>query len=88
MELKSMDGEDIDAISKNAGAESEDVQKDIREKAKGNPGSSSVLGQLATKGAEIYNTVAPNLGTGSEIWKKYSDECDKNLDTLIKKYGK
>ena len=88
IELGPMGDEYIDAISKEAGANSEDIQKDIRERAQGNPGASNVLGQLAAKGAEVYNTVAPNLGTGSEIWEKYSDECGKNLNTLIEKYRK
>jgi hypothetical protein len=88
IELGPMGDEHIDAISKDAGAESENVQKNIRERAQGNPGASNVLGQLAARGAEIYNTVAPNLGTSSEIWEKYSDECDENLDALIEKYGR
>lgn len=65
----------------------EDVQKDIRERAKGNPGAAEVLEQLASRGAETYSRVAPNLGTGYEIWIKYKDECGKNLDKMIKRYG-
>jgi hypothetical protein len=85
--MGTMDSEYIDTISKDAGAEDEDMQKDIRERAQGNPGASNVLGQLSSRGAEVYNAVAHNLGNGSEIYSKYSDECKKNLDILIEKYS-
>ncbi|MDO8676350.1 MAG: hypothetical protein Q7K16_01725 [Candidatus Azambacteria bacterium] len=88
MELGPMGDEHIDAISKNAGAENMDVQKDIRDRAQGNPGAANILGQLAARGAEIYSKVAPNLGTSSEIWEKYKDECGQDLDAMIEKYGK
>ena len=73
--------------TKSAGTESIDIQNDIIERAKGNPESVDVLDQLASRGAEIYNTIAPKLGVGTEIWLKYRDECGKNLDVMIKKYG-
>ena len=88
MEMGPMKDDHINEISKNAGAESMDVQKDILERAKGNPGAARILGQLASKGEEIYSKVAPNLGNGSEIWLKYKDECGEDLDAMIEKYGK
>ena len=77
----------INKISEDAGIESVDILSDIKERSKGNIGASRVLSDLAFKGAEIYNKVAPNLGSGSEIWLKYSDDCNSNLDALIEKYG-
>lgn len=87
MELGPMEDEYIDGISKQAGAENMDVQKDIRERAEGNPGAANVLGQLAARGAEIYGKVAPNLGTSSKIWEKYKEECGQDLDAMIEKYS-
>ena len=85
-EMGPMGDQDINKIAGDAGAESLDIQKDIRDRAKGNPGVANVLGQLASRGEEIYNKVAPKLGTGGEVWEKYKDECREDLDTLIKNY--
>jgi len=75
-------------IPKDTGAKDEDIKKDFLERTQDNLGAANVLGQLAARGTEIYNTVAPNLGFGSEIWEKFNNECGKDLDTLIEKYGK
>ena len=87
VELGPLEDEPNDEIAKDQGVESEDIQKDIRERAQGNPGATNVLNQLASRGAEVYNAVAPNLGPGYEIWLKYRDECKEDLDAMIEKYG-
>ncbi|MBI3305517.1 hypothetical protein HYZ82_00060 [Candidatus Nomurabacteria bacterium] len=69
-----------------AGVDSQ-IEKDVTERSKGNPGAMFVLSELTNKGSEIYNSVAPNLGTGPEVFEKF-EECGKNFDALIEKFGK
>lgn len=89
----SPEGEPTKPIETESPDEFTDTKKDIISRSKGsdggiNPGALRVLHDLAQKGPEIYQAVAPQLGTGSEIWLKYKDECGEDLDTLIEKYGK
>jgi len=85
--LGGMEDEHIDIVTEQSGVKDEDVQKDVRERAKGNPGSARVLAELSLRGPEIYNVVAPMLGSGADIWLKYKDECRENMDDLIEKYS-
>lgn len=86
-ELEDPDGA-IERISRDAGRpEGKSLENDIRQRALGNRGAASVLGQLAGMGEEVYNKIAPELGFGSEIWVKYNDECGQSMDKLKEKYS-
>ncbi|MFH1626640.1 MAG: hypothetical protein ABH971_00840 [bacterium] len=77
-------------IKNGGGNEIIDIKEDIFKRSKGVPGALKVLtnlAKLAIIDENIYKKVAPNLGEGSEIWRKFSVECDENLDDLIKKYS-
>jgi len=61
-----------------------DVQADIGKRAEGNRGTLSLLCAIYDKvGEEKYKKIAPQLGTGPQIWFKYRDECNEDLDLLI-----
>lgn len=66
----------------------EETTQDIIERCKGNPAALRALADLAQRGKEIYDKVAPNLGEGVEVAIKFQLECNFNLDQLIEKYGK
>lgn len=62
--------------------------EDAITRADGNPSALNVLTSLKLRGDDVYNRVAPHLGTGEDIAIKYQIECEFDLDKLIKKYGK
>ena len=64
----------------------EDIKKDIASRSNGNPGAVTVLANLYKKDPELYTAIAPKLGTGTEVWNKYRDECGGDLNALIEKY--
>lgn len=55
--------------------------------AEGNPGAIRVLCELLAEGSHVFDRVAPNLGTGSEIWEKYKDNCGEEISNLIARYS-
>ena len=59
----------------------------ITKQADGNPGAANVLKQLLEEGSQVFDRVAPNLGTGNQVWEKYKDECRQSLPELINRYS-
>lgn len=64
-----------------------DLEQDIVNRGEGNPGAVTVLARILREhGPLMYTRVAPNLGRGPDIWIKFKNECDKDLDELVKRY--
>jgi hypothetical protein len=64
-----------------------DYSARIDVQANGNSGAKAVLSQLLEEcGQEVFDTVAPQLGTGFQIWVKFKDECNEDVKLLVEKY--
>ena len=76
-----------EVITRSAKVDDAAYQAKITSQAQGNLGAKRVLKELLAEGQDVFDRVAPKLGSGHLIWEKYRNHCGEDISKLIATYA-